>query len=79
MRYMGFQIVFTILKIKKSCKLTDQMHFQLQLENQVLRTKFCRHKVFGIITKATMVHHLTLEKTHFDGPNFFKIYNADLF
>ena len=26
-----------------------------------------------------MVHHLTLEKAHIDGPNFFKIYIADLF
>ena len=37
-----------------------------------LRTRFCRHKVFGGITKATMVNHLTLKKTDIERPNFFQ-------
>ena len=30
---MGFQIIFNILKIKKSCKLIGQIYFRVQLEN----------------------------------------------
>ena len=66
---MGFQIVFDILKIKNA-----QCIFAYNL-----RTKFCRHKVFGRIIKPTMVHHLTAKKTHIDGPIFFKIHISDLF
>ena len=37
-----------------------------------LRTGFCKHKVFGRTTKATMVHHLTPKKAQIDGWNFFQ-------
>ena len=44
------------------------------------RTRFCIHKVFDRITKATMVHHLTpKESRHWWTNFFFKIHIADLF
>ena len=67
MKYIGFQIVFNIFKIKKSCKVIGQLHFRLQLENHVLQN----HKIFGRIT--TMVHHLTPKKY------ILKIHIADIF
>ena len=38
----------------------------------VLRTRFCKHKVFGRITKATMVHHLIPKKAHINASSFFQ-------
>ena len=37
-----------------------------------LKTRFCRHKALGRITKATMTHHLTPKKVRIDGPIFFQ-------
>ena len=37
-----------------------------------LRTRFCRHKVFGRITKAITVDHLKSKKAHIDESNFFQ-------
>ena len=51
-----YPIVFNISKIKKVCKRIGQMHFHLQLEDQVLEIKF-----FGRITKATMLHYATYD------------------
>ena len=48
--------------------MITQLHFRLQFEKQLLQN----HKVFGKITKATMVHHLTPKKVHIDGPIFLK-------
>ena len=36
------------------------------------RTRFCKHKLFGRITKAAMVHHLTPTKAYIDGSIFFQ-------
>ena len=38
-----------------------------------MRNRFCKHKVFDGITKATKVEHLTLKKAHIDGSIFFQI------
>ena len=37
-----------------------------------LRIRFCRHQVFGRITKATMIHHLPPKNADIDGPIFFQ-------
>ena len=59
MKYMGFQIVFNILKTKK--KPTNWLaNYTFACK---LRKRFWRH-FFGRITKATMVHHLTPKKAH---------------
>ena len=39
MKYMSFQIIFNILKIKEFCRLIHQMYFRPQLPNQVLQTE----------------------------------------
>ena len=70
MMYMGFQIVFNISKIKKNLA----NWFSKYIFTNNLRTRTCIHKLFGRITKATMVHHLI------DPVNFLiKIHIADLF
>ena len=48
------QIVFEIVKFKKSCNLIGQEHFYSQLENQ----NFAQTCGFNRITKATIEHHL---------------------
>ena len=37
MKYMSFQIVLNVLKIKKFWKLIDQILYRLQLDNQILQ------------------------------------------
>ena len=44
MKYMDFQIVFNISKVKKTCKLIGQIHFWVQLEKEVLKFFWQNHK-----------------------------------
>ena len=47
MKYMGSQIVFNILKIKKFYRPIDQMLFHLQLESQILQAQSFRQNHKG--------------------------------
>ena len=67
MKYMGFQIVFNILKIKK-----HPANWLVKYIFAYILRKTCWRNVFGRITKATMVHHLTPKKAHIDGSFFFQ-------
>ena len=55
------QIVFEVLKTKKSCKPIGLVHFCLQLQNQI----FDIHTAFDGIVKGIIVQHLTLLWTNF--------------
>lgn len=65
-------IVFNKLKIKKVSNELAKFIFTYNS-----RTRFYRYKAFGIIIKATMLHHLTSptpnlqKKPPIDGPIFF--------
>ena len=63
-----------IKNLKIHISLIGQIHFAYNL-----RTRFCRNKVFGRITKATMVHHFRPKIAHINRTAFCKIYIADLF
>ena len=58
---MGSQIVFNILKSKNSADRLTKCYFTYSL-----RVRFCRHKAFGRIIKATILHYLTPIKTNID-------------
>ena len=75
MIYMGSEIVFNILEIKKHpANWLDKYIFAYNLRKRLWRN------AFGRITKATIVHHLAPKKAHIDGSiSFFKIHIADLF
>ena len=67
MKYMGFQIVFNILKtFEKLANWLAKYIFAYNLR------KRCWRNVFGKITKALTAHHLTPKKAHIHGSIFFQ-------
>ena len=58
---MGFQIVFNILKIKKTLQTWS---------NEFLPTTWERGFEEMFLTEVTMVHHLATKKAHIDGSIF---------
>ena len=67
MKYMSFQIVFNMLKVKNPENWLAKYIFTYNL-----RTIFSRHVVFGRITRATIVHHLTPKKANINASIFFQ-------
>ena len=73
-------IVFNKLKIKKVCKRIGQIHFHLQLENEVLQIQGFWHNHKGNYVASSNLSHPQPPKktTHWRTNFFFKIHNAHL-